>query len=314
MKVLTVFLSMKGETIAPGMQIINLEKGYTNIAAEYIYGVCGGDLFEIEPVRQYDPDHMKMIYEAKEEFDQNARPAIRSYPDSIDGYDMIFLCFPNWWATMPMPVFTFLDHFDWTGKIIIPLVTSGGSGFANAIDDLKKTCTGADIREGLEVLGHETEASKKKIEDWAWRLKQEEELKEPVNAFAEENSRTALDFLHAALEIAHEKYQRPIKVRVVKDDVIICQYVEGDPAGMEWLDRKQKTVRTIGKPSLYLYWHPEEYPELAEDETQAPFGGAVPYIIAGENRGAFIVSGLRHREDHDLVMAALAEINGGKKE
>ncbi|MBQ7992328.1 MAG: NAD(P)H-dependent oxidoreductase [Solobacterium sp.] len=138
MNVLTVFLSMKGETIAPGMKIVNLEKGYTNIAAEYIHEVTGGDLFEIRPVREYNHDHMKMIYEAKEEFDANARPAIQEYPESIEGYDMIFLCFPNWWATMPMPVFTFLDHFDWTGKTIVPLVTSGGSGFANAPADLAR--------------------------------------------------------------------------------------------------------------------------------------------------------------------------------
>lgn len=167
MKALTVFLSMKGETIAPGMKIINLEKGYTNIAAEFIQEAVGGDLFEIVPVRSYDPDHMKMIYEAKEEFDQNQRPAILSWPESIDEYETIFLCFPNWWATMPMPVFTFLDKYDWNGKTICPLVTSGGSGFANALKDLAEEYPGAIIRKGLEIKGHETEESKAMIQNWA---------------------------------------------------------------------------------------------------------------------------------------------------
>ena len=308
MKVLTVFLSMKGETIAPGMKIVNLEKGYTNTAAEYIQQVCGGDLFEIVPVRTYNPVHMKMIYEAKEEFDQNAGPAIQSFPDSIDEYDVIYLCFPNWWATMPMPVFTFLDHFDWNSRVIAPLVTSGGSGFANALKDLEETCKGAVILKGIEIKGHETEASMKKIQDWAWRIRQEEELKKPVNEFDSFDNQTALDFGNAVLRIAEKEYKRPVKIRVTYDNNIIFQYISGDIPGIEWLDRKEKTVKTTGKPSIYLYWHPEEYPELAGDDTQSLFGGGVPYIISGENRGALIVSGLRHREDHDLVMRALSEI------
>ena len=169
---------MKGETVNPGMKIIHLNKGYTNIAAEYVHEACGGDLFEIIPVRAYDPDHMKMIYEAKEEFDQNARPAVRDLPESIAGCELIYLCFPNWWGTMPMPVFTFLGHYDWNGKIIAPLVTSGGSGFANALDDLRKMCPGAMIAEGLEIAGHETENSRELIKNWARRIKQDEERKE----------------------------------------------------------------------------------------------------------------------------------------
>lgn len=312
MNVLTVFLSMKGETIGPGMTIVNLEKGYTNIAAEYIQQTVRGDLFEIEPVRVYNPDHMKMIHEAKEEFDRNERPAIRNYPESIDPYDVIFLCFPNWWATMPMPVFTFLDHFDWNGKVIAPLVTSGGSGFANAIDDLKKTCNGAVICDGLEVLGHEVEDSFKKIQDWAWKTVQKEELKQPVNEFAEFSYETSWEFLNAVHEIAKEEYGRGVKVRVTYDDTLICQFIDGTAAGIEFLDRKEKTVRVSGKPSIDLYWNAAEYPELASDETLAPFGGAVPYIVNGENRGAFIVSGLRHREDQDLLMAALKKVKAGR--
>ena len=313
MKTLTVFLSMKGETIAPGMKIVNLEKGYTNIAAEYIQAVTGSDLFEIVPVREYSKDHMKMIYEAKEEFDAGARPEIRKYPENFDQYDLIWLCFPNWWATMPMPVFTFLEHYDWSGKVIAPLVTSGGSGFANALDDLKKMCPGALIREGLAVLGHETEASRKQIEDWAWRIKQEEELKTADFSFETFQSKTALAFLQEVLRIAEEKYHRPVSVRVTFDDAVICQYIGGAAAGIVWIDRKEKTVKTIGKPSIELYWHPEEYPELKNDETYAPFGGALPYIVNGENRGAFIVSGLRHREDHDLAIEALRRVKEKEK-
>ena len=60
--ILTVFYSLKGETIAPGMKIGNMEKGHTAEAAEFIQKAIGGDLFEIETVKTYMEDHMKMIY------------------------------------------------------------------------------------------------------------------------------------------------------------------------------------------------------------------------------------------------------------
>lgn len=165
-KILTVFYSLKGETIAPGMKIVNLEKGHTAVAAEFIQKAVGGDLFEVETVKTYIEDHMKMIYEAKEELEKGIRPELKSYPD-IDGYDTIFLGFPNWWNTMPMPVVGFLEHYNWSGKKIIPFVTSGGGGFGKSIEDMKKICMGAVIENGGEFLGHEVEESEQKIADWA---------------------------------------------------------------------------------------------------------------------------------------------------
>lgn len=166
-KILTVFYSLKGETIAPGMKIVNLEKGHTAVAAEFIQKAVGGDLLELETVKTYIEDHMKMIYEAKEELEKGIRPELKNYPD-ISEYDTIFLCFPNWWNTMPMPVFGFLEHYDWSGKRIIPFVTSGGGGFGKSVEDLEKICTGAVVEEnGGEFLGHEVETSEEAISAWA---------------------------------------------------------------------------------------------------------------------------------------------------
>ena len=166
-KILTAFYSLKGETIAPGMKIVNLEKGHTAAAAEFVQKAVGGDLFEIETVKTYIKDHMKMIYEAKEELEKGIRPELKSYPDT-SGYDTVFLGFPNWWDTMPMPVVGFLEHYDWSGKRIIPFVTSGGSGFGRSVEDLKKICADAMIEEnGGAFLGHEVEKSEDRISAWA---------------------------------------------------------------------------------------------------------------------------------------------------
>ena len=82
---------------------------------------------------------MMMIYEAKEELEKGIYPELKNYPD-IGGYDTIILGYPNWWNTIPTPVFNFLGHYDWSGKKIIPFVTSSGSGLGRSVDDIRKIC------------------------------------------------------------------------------------------------------------------------------------------------------------------------------
>lgn len=94
MAVLTVYFSLKGETITPQMTVEVLEKGHTAVAAEFIQQAVGGELFEIETVKEYIKDHMKMIYEAKDELSQEIRPELKSYPD-ISEFDTVFLGYPN---------------------------------------------------------------------------------------------------------------------------------------------------------------------------------------------------------------------------
>lgn len=93
-EIITIFYSLKGQTIAPGMKIVDLKKGHTAAAAEFIQKTVGGDLFEIETIKTYIEDHMKMIYEAKEELEQGIRPELKNYPN-LDKYDTVFLGFPK---------------------------------------------------------------------------------------------------------------------------------------------------------------------------------------------------------------------------
>ena len=165
-KLLTAFFSMTGETYANG-KIVDLDKGYTQIAAEYIQEAVGGDLFRIEQVRTYSSDHMKMIQEAKEELLSDARPELKHYPESIDEYDTVVLSFPNWWNTLPMPVVTFLTRYDFSGKKIIPFNTSGGGGFGSSIAAIKKYAAGAEVTDGMTVPGTKVEESKMQIQDCA---------------------------------------------------------------------------------------------------------------------------------------------------
>jgi len=101
------------------------------------------------------------------EMKANARPAIKGFVENMAQYDTIFVCFPCWCGTAPMCVFTFLEHYDMTGKRIAPLCTNEGSGLANSERDIAQSSKGASLLPGLSVLGHQAKDSYEMITDWA---------------------------------------------------------------------------------------------------------------------------------------------------
>lgn len=165
-KQLVVYYSRKGENHMPGgIQV--LEKGNTAYAAEFIQKALNADIFEIDTVKPYAANYRECCMEAVQEAKANARPEIRGFVEDISGYDTIFVCYPCWCGTAPMCVFTFLEHYDWTGKKIVPLCTNEGSGMANSEKDLQTACQGAAIVPGLSVRGHQCRDSEALIAGWA---------------------------------------------------------------------------------------------------------------------------------------------------
>ena len=163
---LVVYYSRKGQNHTPGgIQV--LEKGNTEYAAEYIAKALDADIFEIDTVKPYAVDYKACCGEAFAEFKANARPEIQGYVADISGYDTIFVCYPCWCGTAPMCVFTFLEHYDLTGKRIVPLCTHEGSGLANSEKDLEKACKGATVVPGLSGRGPQTKVSEEAIASWA---------------------------------------------------------------------------------------------------------------------------------------------------
>ena len=166
--ILTAYFSMKGETLE-GMNIVFREKGHAQLAAEYIHEAVGGDLFEIETAVPYPEDHMQRVMQARREIEQNERPALKKLPENFEQYDTVFLCFPIWWFTIPVPVATFLESLDWTGKRIIPVNTSNSSGTGRSIQDVQLLSKNGQIETGLELIGQAVRNQKKEIKDWADR-------------------------------------------------------------------------------------------------------------------------------------------------
>ena len=140
--------------------------GNTEIVMNKIRDLIDADTFKIEMKTPYSPVYMTCINEAKKDLRAKARPELVSLPESIDGYNTVILAYPNYWGTMPMAVFTFLEAFDFSGKTILPLCTNEGSGMGGSERDIAKTCPGAKLAKGLPITGSSAESAKPQVEKW----------------------------------------------------------------------------------------------------------------------------------------------------
>ena len=125
--------------------------GNTRGIAEEIQRQTGADIFEILPVPAYSEDYNTVLMEAQRDQHEQARPAISNPPESIDQYDVILLGYPNWWASIPMPIATFLESYDFSGKTILPFCSHGGGRFGQSLTAIAKLAPQAIIAPGLSV-------------------------------------------------------------------------------------------------------------------------------------------------------------------
>ncbi len=163
--ILVAFYSRADENYVNG-QIKTLKTGNTEVAAGIIEKLTEADVFTIEQVQPYAKDYNECIAQAQADQKKDARPELKKYPDSLEKYDVIYLGYPNYWNTMPMAVFTFLDHFDFSGKEIRPFCTHEGSGMGNSIKDIRRLCPDASISQGLAIHGGSVGRSEEEIKSW----------------------------------------------------------------------------------------------------------------------------------------------------
>lgn len=149
---------------------INLEDsdyiGNMEIMADYIANRTGGDKFSIQTLELYSQNYRSTTDQAKEEQNNDARPELVDNLENIDDYDIIFLGYPNWWGTIPMPMYTFLEAYDFTGKTIIPFCSHEGSGLGSGVTDIKELCPDATILDGLAIRGSKVKESEGEILEW----------------------------------------------------------------------------------------------------------------------------------------------------
>ena len=140
--------------------------GSTQYIASIISETTGSDLFEIKTVHTYPGSHKALIDAAKKEIDSNARPKLATHIRNLDDYNVVFVGFPNWWYDMPMPLYSFFDEYDFSGKTIIPFCTHGGSRFSDAIKTIRKLEPKASVSYGYSISRDRVDDSKESILKW----------------------------------------------------------------------------------------------------------------------------------------------------
>ena len=135
--------------------------------ASFIQQEVGGDLFSIGVSDKYPSDYDECMDRAADEKAENARPALSTHVSNMDDYDIVFLGFPNWWYTLPMPVLSFVDEYDWSGKTVIPFVTHGTGGLSATVRDLTAALpSDTTILDAIGVYRPDVPSAKSKIQTW----------------------------------------------------------------------------------------------------------------------------------------------------
>jgi flavodoxin len=125
--------------------------GNTRGIARQIHRRTGGDFFEIETAQAYSRDYNTCLDEALREQRAQARPVLGKRVENMGRYDVIFLGYPNWWASIPMPIASFLEGHDFAGKTIAPFCSHGGGRLGQSLSAIAKLCPRTKLLEALSI-------------------------------------------------------------------------------------------------------------------------------------------------------------------
>ena len=159
-KSLIIYFSRADENYSVGY----VDKGNTEIVAEYVKEFTNADIFKVEPLVPYAKDYQTCIKEAKERI---GNAPIKEAINDIKEYEVIYIMTPIYWGTYAPEIETAIKDLDFSGKTIRIITTHEGSGLANVVNDVKRICRGANILDdAIAILGSQAKNSKSKIAEW----------------------------------------------------------------------------------------------------------------------------------------------------
>lgn len=170
MNILIAYYSRRGQNYVGGT-IKDLPMGNTEVVAQKIERLTGGDMYRIDTVKKYPSDYTACTEVAQRELRENARPKLVDKVDDMEQYDLVFLGYPNWWGTMPMAVYTFLESYDFTGKTVVPFCTHEGSGMGHSIADIRRLAPGAKVFDGVAIRGSNVARSDEEVRKLVEQIK-----------------------------------------------------------------------------------------------------------------------------------------------
>ncbi len=160
-KSIIIYFSRADENYSVGY----IDKGNTEVVAEYIKDITGADIFKVEPKIPYSKDYDTCIEEAKVRQANHNAEILEKVPN-LTCYEVIYIGAPVYWGDMPEEMVTALKDINFSGKIIRPFTTHEGSGLGNIPSQIKRICNGANVVDGLAIRGASVNSSRNKVEDW----------------------------------------------------------------------------------------------------------------------------------------------------
>lgn len=140
--------------------------GNTHEIAGQIHENIDSSIFEIVPINPYPSDYNEVVEQAQKELRDGYRSKLKTEVENMESFDVIFIGYPNWWGTIPMPVATFLSQYNLSGKNIVPFCTHGGSRLGRSVVDITKFCPQSTILNGLAVRGGNVKNAHNSISKW----------------------------------------------------------------------------------------------------------------------------------------------------
>ena len=159
-KSLIIYYSRADENYGVGY----IDKGNTEIIAEYVRDLTNADMFKAEPLVPYAKDYETCIKEAKERI---GNAPVKEKLNDISNYEVIYIMSPIYWGTYAPELETVIKDLDFTGKIVRIITTHEGSGLGNIVSDIKRVCVGANVLDdAIAIKGRDAKNSKSVIESW----------------------------------------------------------------------------------------------------------------------------------------------------
>lgn len=159
-KSLIIYFSRADENYSVGY----IDKGNTEIVAEFVQKLTNADMFKVEPEIPYAKDYQTCIEEAKQRI---GNAPVKEKLTDISDYEVIYVMTPIYWGTYAPELETVLKDLDFTGKAIRVITTHEGSGLGSVVSDVKRICPGAKVdSDALAIRGSSAKDSEEKVKNW----------------------------------------------------------------------------------------------------------------------------------------------------
>ena len=159
-------ITAEGDVDAVTSASMNIHDGVTEQAAKQLQEITGADMFQIKTSRYYRNSYggTAMAALVRETF--KTSPSLAARPESIDGYDVIYVGFPVWWFNAPMEIGSFLESYDLSGKTVVPFCTSQDNGIDVCMDYIRKVFGNAMVLDGYRF----SNSSDEDVRSWLARI------------------------------------------------------------------------------------------------------------------------------------------------